>query len=247
MNRKVYLVGEIEKRFGSEFSMNVNSYRDILRCIDCNRPGFREYLFDCHEKGIGFTINFAGKDIEKEDLVVPIKEGDVTITAIPAGSEMNPIMKVVAAVILIWTGNWMAGSEILAVELAGALVMSVGISLGMQGIQGLLAPDPATEAEEDEGYLYTGDTNIIVEGDPVPLLYGELRIPGQPISAAVNNSTTGGGLSPTESHATVHAVVGNYQNTTITQIFDPQSQDIFDGGEDFAEGLGGDYWTPTWP
>jgi len=242
MNRKVYLVGEIEKRFGSEFSMNVNSYRDIIRCIDCNRPGFREYLFDCHEKGIGFTINFAGKDIEKEDLVVPIKEGDVTITAIPAGSEMSDMMKVVAAVILIWTGNWMAGSKLAAVELAGTLMIGVGINLGMQGIQGMLAPDPATEAEEDEGYLYTGDTNIIVEGDPVPLLYGELRIPGQPISVAVNNSATGGGLSPTESHATVHAVVGNYQNTTITQIFDPQSQDILMG-----EGLGGDYWNPTWP
>ncbi len=244
MNRKVYLVGEIEKRFGSEFSMNVNSYRDIIRCIDCNRPGFREYLFDCHEKGIGFTINFAGKDIEKEDLVVPIKEGDVTITAIPAGSEMNPLMKIVAAIALIYIGVVTAGAGTGA---ASSFFMGMGISLGMQGIQELLAPDPATEAEEDEGYLYAGDTNIIIEGDPVPLLYGELRIPGQPISAALNNSATGGGLSPTESHATVHAVVGDYQNTTITQIFDPQSQDIFDGGEDFAEGLGGDYWTPTWP
>ncbi len=244
MNRKVYLVGEIEKRFGSEFSMNVNSYRDIIRCIDCNRPGFREYLFDCHEKGIGFTINFAGKDIEKEDLVVPIKEGDVTITAIPAGSEMNPLMKIVAAIALIYIGVVTAGAGYAG---ASSFFMGMGISLGMQGIQELLAPDPATEAEEDEGYLYAGDTNIIIEGDPVPLLYGELRIPGQPISAALNNSATGGGLSPTESHATVHAVVGDYQNTTITQIFDPQSQDIFDGGEDFAEGLGGDYWTPTWP
>ena len=239
MNRKVYLVGEIEKRFGSEFSMNVNSYRDIIRCIDCNRPGFREYLFDCHEKGIGFTINFAGKDIEKEDLVVPIKEGDVTITAIPAGSEMNPLMKIVAAIALIYIGVVTAGAVTGA---ASSFFMGMGISLGMQGIQELLAPDPATEAEEDEGYLYAGDTNIIIEGDPVPLLYGELRIPGQPISAALNNSATGGGLSPTESHATVHAVVGDYQNTTITQIFDPQSQDILMG-----EGLGGDYWTPTWP
>ena len=84
MKRKVYLIGEIEKRFGSEFSMYADNYGEIIRNIDCNRPGFKEYLAECHNEGIGFTINFAGKYIEEKELLTPIKEGDITITAVPA-------------------------------------------------------------------------------------------------------------------------------------------------------------------
>jgi hypothetical protein len=64
---------------------------------------------------------------------------------------------------------------------------AVGIALLNSGIQGLLAPDPSVEEEQKEGYLYTGSEGIVIEGDPVPLLYGELRVPGQPISMALNS------------------------------------------------------------
>ena len=104
MKRRVYLTGEMEERFGSEFSMNANSYADILKCIDCNRPGFRKYLMDCHEKGVDFTINFAGKDIEEKELLTPIKEGDVTIAAVPAGSKSDAMMVVTAIALFVIAG-----------------------------------------------------------------------------------------------------------------------------------------------
>jgi predicted phage tail protein len=195
MNRKVYLVGEIEKKFGAEFSVNATSYSDIIKCIDCNRPGFKQYLLQCHEDNIGFTIKTAGEDIDEENLLTPLKEGDVTIAAIPSGSKSDT-MKIISAIALISIsiaiGNLPgAGQQLTTLgSFLAKATMAVGVNLGMQGIQGMLAPDPATEAEEEEGYLYTGDTNLIIEGDPVPLLYGELRVAGQPISIAVNNSTT---------------------------------------------------------
>lgn len=191
MNRKVYLVGEIEKKFGAEFSVNATSYSDIIKCIDCNRPGFKQYLLQCHEDNIGFTIKTAGEDIDEENLLTPLKEGDVTIAAIPSGSKSDA-MKVVSAIALIYISTLIPGAGVgnAFQVFAKSATMAIGVNLGMQGIQGILAPDPATEAEEEEGYLYTGDTNLIIEGDPVPLLYGELRVAGQPISIAVNNSTT---------------------------------------------------------
>lgn len=201
MNRKVYLVGEIEKKFGAEFSVNATSYSDIIKCIDCNRPGFKQYLLQCHEDNIGFTIKTAGEDIDEENLLTPLKEGDVTIAATPSGSKSDG-MKIVSAIALIAASFLIPGSTAgvggvekltTAMKIMNAakyMTMAIGVNLGMQGIQGILAPDPATEAEEEEGYLYTGDTNLIIKGDPVPLLYGELRVAGQPISIAVNNSTT---------------------------------------------------------
>ena len=239
MKRKVYLIGEIEKRFGSVFSMNANSYADILKCIDCNRPGFRKYLMDCHEKGVDFTINFAGKDIEEKELLTPIKEGDVTIAAVPAGSKSDAMMVVTAIALFMVSGplggflHGVAGFGT-AVQWTHAIV-SLGIALGMQGIQGMLAPDPATEDQEDEGYLYSGDTNIIIEGDPVPLLYGELRVAGQPISMAVNNGIDMGGSANITSFEakTIHATIGTVDNTDVAPIFNPEKDNVLLG-----EGLG---------
>ena len=219
MNRKVYLVGEMKKLFGSEFSIYSNSYSDIIKCIDCNRPGFRQYLVDCHEKGINFTIKSASKSIEEEDLFTPLKEGDITIAAIPAGSKSDG-MKIISAIALIAISIAIPGSTVgvggvtelttamKIMNAAKSMSLAMGLNLGMQGIQGMLAPDPATEAEEEEGYLYTGDTNLIIEGDPVPLLYGELRVAGQPTSIAVNNHASGSGFVEEESQIFATGIPG---------------------------------------
>ena len=52
----------------------------------------------------------------------------------------------------------------------------------MMGIQQMMAPDPASDSDQEESYLFNGAEQNIVEGDPVPLLYGKLRVPGQPVS-----------------------------------------------------------------
>ena len=194
MNRKVYLVGEIEKKFGSVFSMNVDSYADIIKCIDCNRPGFREYLATSEENGIVFTINSAGKDIGEEDLLTPLEEGDVTIAAIPAGSKSDAARIIIGATLMIIAGPLFGptGSLVKGSEFLYSATMALGLNLTMQGIQGMLSPDPSVDDEIDEGYLYTGGEALVVEGDPVPVLYGELRIPGQPISIALNTHHSGG-------------------------------------------------------
>ena len=190
MKRKVYLAGEIKELFGSEFSIYADSYGEIIRNIECNRPGFKEYLLKSHDRGIDFTVNFAGKYIEEKELLTPIKEGDVTIAAIPAGSK-SEIGQIIVGIALIVASIYfppMAGK-------AAAFWMGMGMSLVSSGVQGMLAPDPATDEKEEEGYLYTGGEAITVEGDPVPLLYGKLRVPGQPVSVAMNTAGTMGPYS----------------------------------------------------
>jgi hypothetical protein len=90
----------------------------------------------------------------------------------------------------------------------------------------MLAPDPATEDKEEEGYLYTGGEAIIVEGDPVPLLYGKLRVPGQPISVALNTVGTMGIYSGAEVGS------GNEESDAGLSCFDPNTLiQMADGSE----------------
>ena len=46
----------------------------------------------------------------------------------------------------------------------------------------MMAPDPSTDSDQESSYMFNGAEQNVIEGDPVPVLYGHLRIPGQPIS-----------------------------------------------------------------
>lgn len=64
----------------------------------------------------------------------------------------------------------------------GLLAAGLAINLAMTGISEMMAPDPATDGDQESSYMFNGAEQNVIEGDPVPVLYGNLRIPGQPIS-----------------------------------------------------------------
>ena len=58
-------------------------------------------------------------------------------------------------------------------------------NLALSGLQQIMAPDPAVDQDAPTNYIFSGGANNAREGDPVPILYGELRVPGRPISIEV--------------------------------------------------------------
>jgi predicted phage tail protein len=202
MMRNIYLEGELGDRYGRELRANVDSVRDAFRLIEANYPDFKTYLVRCHEKDIGFTVEVAGKSIEKEeDLIFPIQSGDIVISAIPAGSKSGGAKILAAIVIIVATFYFgpgvQASFQALAAGAAGTAelltiaAVQLSLSLAMTGIQQLMAPDPATDSDEPASYMFNGSEQNVIEGDPVPILYGELRVPGRPIAfSVVNNSFT---------------------------------------------------------
>ena len=200
MLRKVYLEGEIGEKFGKEFEIQANTFGKVIQCLEVNFPEFRNYLIDCAEKGINFTCQVADKPIEDErEMLLEYEEGDMTITAVPAGSKSG-IGKLLAAAVLITVGVLTLGSTAPFLTgfafgtttwgtVIGMSLISMGLSLGMAGIQQLMAPDPSVDNQQDESYLFQGSGQNILEGDPVPVLYGKLRVPGRPISFEVKNAS----------------------------------------------------------
>lgn len=198
MKRKVYLEGELGHKFGREFTMNVNSFAEAIQCLDGNFSDFKKYLIDCDEKGILFDCEIAGAPVQDErELLFVLNEGDIRITPVAAGSGRG-VGKLIAGVIMIIVtlktfGT--AGTAYLTAAEGGSLLAatglvlgtSIGINLAMTGISEMLAPDPSTDNDQDESYLFQGTGQTLVEGDPVPILYGKLRVPGRPISLQVRN------------------------------------------------------------
>jgi len=213
MMRKVYLEGEMGERFGTGFQVNAPTVKDVIKCVECNHPSFKKYLMDCHEKEIGFEVDVASNKLDyTEEMLMVLKEGDITITPIPAGSKSGGA-KIFAAIALIglavfaapllgtaahtmaWTssaGTAIGSTTIAATGLSAGAISAVqlglgmlAVNLGMMGLSQVMAPDPATDADQEQNYLFNGNQQNIVEGDPIPVLYGQLRVPGQPVNFEV--------------------------------------------------------------
>lgn len=204
MKRKLYLEGEIGERYGREITVDVDSFQEAFKLLEANYPDLRHYLIQCHEKGVGFALDVEGRSIEEEaDLILPAEEGDMTIVAVPAGSKSGAakILAAIAIIAIVVVSGGFAGlglfgtggaaatattaATVGTLNALGTFAIGLAINLALQGIQQLMAPDPATDSASPQAYLFNGSEQNIVQGDPVPILYGELRVPGRPISFSI--------------------------------------------------------------
>lgn len=214
MMRKVYLDGEMARKFGSEFTIKATSMAEVFRCLECNFPEMRQYLIQCHENDIGFLCKEGDKGLQdEEELLLSLAEGDIYISPQPAGSKsgFGKILAAIAIVALVAVGGAFAfgaaqataggafggglasgltqGLIYGASTLAGQLAIGLAINLALTGIQQLMAPDPSVDTPDtgEDSYLFRGAEQSILEGDPVPVLYGQLRVPGRSIGFEVRN------------------------------------------------------------
>ena len=198
---QIKLLGELGDKFGSEWASNSKSIRDILKLIDCQVEGFKEYLQDCHEKNIGFTIQNGEDFIDYDDLMLCRPEDTVIISPVPAGSGKG-LGKILAAiamiVVMIYNPTYFVtaaegatiaeGATLFTALEAGATMnalgyfaMSIGANLALMGLVEMTAPD-AGDNTSDPSFLFNGADNSLEQGKPVPLLYGKMKIGGVPIS-----------------------------------------------------------------
>lgn len=192
--QRVYLNGSIAQ-YGEVWETDCTNIKDIFKLIDCQTPGFRNYLVEAANAGVGYEIQRAGEFLEtEEELLLSLNNEDIIITEVPAGSKSGG-QKILAAIaiisFLIITGGAGAGGYLAAFKggtLTGFQLTAtlVAVNLAIGGITQLLAPGPETDEATPESYLFNGPSNNIAQGLPVPVAYGELIVGGAPISFSYN-------------------------------------------------------------
>ena len=222
---QVKLLGELGERYGTDWSCGHKSVRDILKLIDCQTEGFKEYLAECHEKGIQFTIQNGDEFMEADlnEMALNNLKDTVIITPIPAGSGKG-MKKLIAGLLLIAafffipglgglmiqgtavSGGALAGGVTAAgtsstllvggqmgmsaasalaagasLSTLGSMVLMLGTNLALVGLAEMQMPDPG-EMTSDPSFLFNGANSNIEQGQPVPVLYGTMKIGGTPLS-----------------------------------------------------------------
>ena len=187
MLRNIYLEGELGEVFIPHLEMDCDTTSEVFKCLEANFPNFKSYFLKKHEEGAFLHIETAGEELEyEEEVLMEVGPGDIIITPLPAGSKAA--VKLVIGAILVVVGVVVAlgGSPLL-----GYAIAMVGASLAISGLMELMAPDPSVDKQEagQESYLFNGSAQSIVSGDPVPVLYGRLRVPGQPAGFEIIGET----------------------------------------------------------
>lgn len=208
MIRKVHLMGNLGEKFGPVWNVHCTTVSECLRLIECQTENFRKYLIDIVNEGTNFAVRTGEELIDSgEELFMNINAEDVYITEVPAGSGgwgkiIVGALLIVAAVALTFALGPGGGASLATAfqslstlqTFAVVTLASIGLNLVMAGVNELLMPKP--EKGKPGGAIFNGPVNTIKQGQPVPLLYGELIIGGAPISVSyTKNAPTSRGIS----------------------------------------------------
>lgn len=201
MMRNVYLEGSLGEKFGKKFTMEASSMSEVLKCLQANRPEFKEFILECVDKNVDINIKTHGKDINKDELLLPLKEGDITLCIVPSGSK-KAVKLVLAIAIIIFAPQTL-------------FFQSLALNLALTGLAELTAPDPSTDADQEESkdYLFSGSQHASKKKDPVPVLYGELRVPGRVADFHIKNGIHLGSSVIVDAYGNITTVGANKMYT----------------------------------
>jgi len=176
---EVKLLGELGKRFGRKHRFMAHSPKDVFSALSNQLEGFKDYFCSAHEKGIGFKlIDGDPEGMGYENVIMGCRRL-IIAPVISGGGAVGRILIGVALIALAFVP--IAGQAAFAGFVAGkfavgsAVLFNIGVSLSLTGIAQLLTPTPNAQKETDrkDSFLFDRATDLTVQGQPVPLLYGE--------------------------------------------------------------------------
>ena len=192
--RRVYLHGKLGEEFGPTHELAVETAAEAIRAFNCNYPGFLAVLKEgAYEVVRGEYDEAKGMWLDESQLdelrlgaaelhIVPVIEGSKNQQA--GGS-----LKVILGVALIGGAFMMSGGA-LATPLLGGLfsygnVAMMGAALAFAGVATILSPKQQNPYEQNS-FTLSGPGNSYAQGNPVPLIYGEVICGSQLISGALD-------------------------------------------------------------
>ena len=199
---KVY--GALRKKLGQcRFEFHADTPAQALKALCVNFPGLDKWLIDSEASGMGFRVTRGREAITNdsiEGLILPWSDREVfSITPVitgagNAGRIFAGIGLVALAILLPGIGGGVAatifGTAFSSVSLA---IGSIGASLILGGVAGLISPQPTMgnltsgrESARLESFTFSGIVNTSKQGMPVPIAYGRLFVGSAVISSGLD-------------------------------------------------------------
>ncbi len=188
MIRDIILYGEARKLFGKKYRLDVESPAEAIKALSMMVDGFREWLLKNKDEKFVVTVN--GKSIE-ESMLTARGEGDITIrVASIRARKGGGAFGIIAGLALIAFTWWSPSIWVFANQSA---LYAVGAGLVLSGAAMMLSPQLKPSDDKDDGKLKSHTFGIQQnsgQGDPVPVVYGEILAKPVVISSGISTITT---------------------------------------------------------
>ncbi|TDW20397.1 putative phage tail protein [Rhizobium azibense] len=178
--RKVFLHGELARRFGHEHQFEVETAAEAVRALCVNFEGFEKLM----RAGEWHVVR--GKDIDRGrsldiELCTAYRLGRAPLHILPyvAGSKRGGLLKVVLGVALVGAAFLFSGGALATpiAALGGSVsygnMAMLGVALAVAGVSQMLSPEEKSEENKDS-YLLSGPGNTYEQGGALPLVYGDV-------------------------------------------------------------------------
>ncbi len=201
----IRLLGEAGRRYGRRFQLAVKTPAEALRALCLQIPGLRQYLLESGEKGISWrVVTDHAQGLDEDQLLWPLSKR-LVLAPLPAGR--GGVGKIVAGVALVALAIFVLPGALIGLGTLGTIglgafaapVGAIGVSLIFGGVAELLTPTPkmpnvkgglgggsssTSGRDRDEqlnSFAFDKSNANTVQGDVVPVLYGERIIGALPV------------------------------------------------------------------
>lgn len=163
--RTVRLYGKLGVKFGRVHQFVCNTPAEAVSALTAMLPGFKQEMMNSQDNGVDYAVFIGKENINEECLNAPAGNSDIRIAPIISGSGRG--FQVIAGIGLMIASIWFPPlfAPGLALATAGAVQYLVQVPDGNTGTE---------SADNGASYNFNGPVNVTAQGNPIPVLYGEL-------------------------------------------------------------------------
>lgn len=211
--RDIYLHGALGARYGRHHRLSVETAGEAVRALCANFPAILKDLHEGTWRVVRGETPRKGMDLDEEQ-IASFRLGSAPLHVLPvaAGGKRNGAIKAIIGVALVAVSFGSAAflAQPIAAGVMGATTWgnalgTIGLSMALSGVSMLLTPQSDSGANKnDDSFLMSGPVGGTRQGTPVPVVYGEIIVPGVMISGGLDiemlddqTSYAGGQQQPT--------------------------------------------------
>ena len=204
--RNVYLHGFLGEKYGPIYRLKVATAGEAIRALNANFKGFTRDMSE-HEWEVVRGAEDTGMRLGLEDTnAFRLGNADLHFIPVVAGSKRSGLVKTLLGGALIGAALFMVTGGLSAVAGAGVAAMApaglagnlgmVGLALTVAGVASLLSPKTNPQKTGNGASYALGAVNVYTQGNPVPLVYGEVNAGSVVVSSGLSVELVPPGFVP---------------------------------------------------